>query len=69
MHSSVDRHLDCFHVFDIVNSAALNTGMHVSFQIGVFLKTLFQVGSLILPYIRLDTQKSSLKYTLSCLHS
>ena len=30
------QHLGCFHVLDIVNSATMNTGVHVSFQIRVF---------------------------------
>ena len=31
IHSSVERHLGCFHVQAVVNSVAMNAGRHVSF--------------------------------------
>ena len=36
IHSAVDGHLGFFYVLAIVNSAAINTGVHVSFQIIAF---------------------------------
>ena len=42
IHSSVDGHLECFHVLAIVNSAVLNSGVHVSFQIRAFFGYMFR---------------------------
>ena len=33
IHSSVDGHLDCFRVVAVVNSAAVNSGIHVAFSV------------------------------------
>ena len=33
IHSSINGHLGCFHVLAIVNSAAVNNRIHVSFSI------------------------------------
>ena len=36
IHVSVDGHTGCFHVLATVNSAAMNTWVHVSFSVMVF---------------------------------
>ena len=36
IHSSVDGHLGCVHILAILDNAATKIGLHVSFQISVF---------------------------------
>ena len=44
IHSSVGRHLCCFHVLAIVNSASVNIGVHVSISILVSLGYMLSSG-------------------------
>ena len=44
IHSSVDRHLGCFHILAIANSPAVNIGVHVSFQVRVFFEYMPKSG-------------------------
>ena len=42
--SSVDGHLGCFHILAIINSATVNNGLHVFFQIMVFCRYMPRSG-------------------------
>ena len=46
IHSCVDGHLGCFHVLAILNSAAMNVGMHVSFSMKVLSGYMLRMGLL-----------------------
>ena len=37
IHSSINGYLDCFPILTIINSASMNIGIHMSFQISVFI--------------------------------
>ena len=44
IHSSADGHLGCFHVLAMTNSAAMNTGVHVSLSDLVFSVCMLRSG-------------------------
>lgn len=37
IYSSVDEHSGCFCILAIISNAAVNIGVHMSFQVGVFI--------------------------------
>ena len=37
IHSFVEKYMGCFHVLATIQSAAINIGVHISFQIRVFI--------------------------------
>ena len=45
IHSSVNGHLGCFHALAIINSAAMDNGIHVSFSILVSSEYMPRIGT------------------------
>ena len=70
IHSSADGHLGCFYVLAMINSAAMNIGVHVSLSDLVSLVCMPRsgiAGSMLLFFI--PSQKIELRYGHLCMYT
>ena len=64
IHSSISRHLGCFRILAVINSGVVNIGVHISFQVSVF------VSFRQIPYIEIARLYDSFVFNfLSNLHT
>ena len=49
IHLSINGHLGCFHILTIINNAAMNMGVYISFKISIFVFFKYPEVELLVP--------------------